>query len=225
MLTFKQFLKENNVNRDKVIADLEKFLEGGLKPYAAAYVDAGIQYNIDPYLTASISMLETGRGTASVLTKYKNVGGVWDSKAKTHRRYSDVRDSIFDQARILKKGYVDQGLNTIAEIGRKYAPPGASNDPNGTNAQWPKNVSSFYNQATGSRELLAGGNFNSTGVPTEKGQQQLVAKNNTGSGQQQKPLDDVTQREEEPGSEEESGVASALKQVFGGIDDITKALS
>lgn len=160
MLSFKQYLAENTFEREKVISNLENFLQGDLKPYAKIFVDAGMENNIDPYLTASIAMLETGRGTSKVLRKFNNASGAWDPKTRTHKSYSDIRDSIYDQARFLKTGYIDKGLTTIQDIGRKYAPPGASNDPNGTNSQWPQNVASLYSQATGSSNLLAGGTFN-----------------------------------------------------------------
>lgn len=213
MVTFKQFLNESTIDRNKVIQDLEKFLEGNLKPYASSFVDAGIQYNIDPYLTASISMLETGRGKASVLTKFNNVGGVWDSKTKHHKQYGNVRDSIFDQARILKNGYISQGLNTFEKIGNKYAPPGASNDPNGTNAQWPVNVSSFYRQATGSDTLLAGGAF--TGEGTSSNQTRIASS----EGESNTTDSNNTQQDNS------SGITSALNTISSGLSDIYSAIS
>ena len=210
MQSFKQYLFENTLNRDKAVKDLEAFLQGGLKPYAKDFVDAGVQYNIDPYLTASIAMLETGRGTSSAFRRFNSVSGAWDSKAKTHKHYSDVKSGIFDQARFLKSGYIDQGLNTIPKIGAKYAPPGASNDPNGTNAQWPQNVSSFYRQATGSTNLLAGGSFTGEGTPNM-------------SPADFKKSDYATVQGQEQETEKDGGVAGALGDIFGGISDIAKA--
>lgn len=236
MINFKQFLKESTFNREKAISDLENFLEGELRPHAASFVDAGIHYNIDPYLTASIAMLETGRGKASVLTKFKNVGGVWDSKTKHHRQYSNLRDSIFDQARILKNGYISQGLNTIPEIGKKYAPPGAANDPNGTNAQWPRNVASFYRQVTGSGELLAGGSLTGAATVAAIGSSNTtsssdVSSDDTAQGDTDVAYNQTTNdnevednsEDEDIADDENSGVASAMKKVYSGISDIISA--
>jgi hypothetical protein len=207
--SFKQYLFENTLNKEKVVKDLETFLQGGLRPYARDFVEAGAQYNIDPYLTASIAMLETGRGTSNAFKRYNSVGGAWDSKTKTHKQYNDVKSSIFDQARFLKSGYINQGLNTIPAIGAKYAPPGASNDPNGTNGQWPQNVSSFYRQATGSGNLLAGGSFTGEGTPNTS-----PADSSDGS--------QVTAQNQERG--EEGGVAGALSNIYSGFSDIAAAV-
>jgi hypothetical protein len=46
----------------------------------------------------------------------------------------------------LKRNYIDQGLTTIPAIGAKYAPVGAANDPNKTNAEWPGEVTKIYSQ-------------------------------------------------------------------------------
>lgn len=147
---YKSIYLEQKSSKEETINKLSNFLEGGLKPYAADFVEAGKKYGVDPFLTASIAMLETGRGKAPVLTRNKNISGRWDNTKKTHYTYSNVRDSIHDQARFLKAGYLDKGLNTIPEIGKKYAPPGAANDPNNTNKDWPANVTKLYAQATGS---------------------------------------------------------------------------
>jgi hypothetical protein len=209
--SFKQYIYENTLDKEKVVRDLQNFLQGGLKPYAADFVAAGVEYNIDPYLTASIAMLETGRGTSSSFKRNNSVGGAWDPKTKTHKYYSNVKSSIFDQARFLKSGYINQGLNTIPAIGAKYAPPGASNDPNGTNAQWPQYVSSFYKQATGSSVLLAGGSFTGQGAPAMSPAD--FKKTDYAAVDSQVP----------PKDEEDYSVGGAIGKIFGGISDIAAA--
>ena len=47
--------------------------------------------------------------------------------------------------RILKTYYFEKGLNTIEEIGAKYCPVGAANDPNGLNKYWVGGVTNVYN--------------------------------------------------------------------------------
>lgn len=156
---YKLIYLEQKSNKEVIINKITNFLEGGLKRYAKDFVEAGEQYNVDPFLTASIAMLETGRGTAPVLTKNKNVSGRYDASKGTHYTYSNVRDSIFDQAKFLRSGYLDKGLSTFKAIGNKYAPPGAANDPNNTNKDWPANVSKLYAQATGSSNLPYDGEY------------------------------------------------------------------
>ena len=41
----------------------------------------------------------------------------------------------------LKRLYIDQGLVSIADIQKKYAPVGATNDPTGLNNHWQNGVS------------------------------------------------------------------------------------
>lgn len=148
-------LNENTTtfNKEEAISKLSNFLGSPLKPYAKDFVEAGLKYGIDPYLTASIASLETGHGSAPVFTKYKNISGKWDAKAGRHATYSNVVDSIYDQAKFLKNNYFDKGLTTIETIGAKYAPVGAKNDPNRTNASWPVNVSKLYSKATGGQNI------------------------------------------------------------------------
>ena len=185
-----------NVEKQDAISKLSNFLEGGLKPYAADFVEAGEKYNVDPFLTASIAMLETGRGTAPVLTKYKNVSGKYDSGTKTHYAYSNVRDSVYDQARFLRQNYLNRGLTTFNDIGAKYAPAGAANDPKGTNKDWPINVAKFYSQATnGSTQLIAAGQFDPSIIPA--------------SGEQETP--------------EPQGPEGALQKITSGLSMIKKA--
>jgi len=177
---YKSIYLEQKSSKEEIISKLTNFLEGGLKQYAKDFVDAGEQYNVDPFLTASIAMLETGRGTAPVLTKNKNVSGRYDTAKGTHYTYSNIRDSIFDQARFLRSGYLDKGLTTFKAIGDKYAPPGAANDPKNTNKDWPVNVSRLYAQATGSSNLPYDGEF-----PEEISDTRVAA---TNTDAQQQPI-------------------------------------
>ena len=102
---FTSLVEENTPSRDETINKLSNFLKGDLKPYAKDFADAGEKYGVDPLLMASIATLETGWGTAPVLTKHKNVSGRYNSSKGTHYTYSNIRDSIYDQARFLKSGY------------------------------------------------------------------------------------------------------------------------
>jgi hypothetical protein len=65
---------------------------------------------------------------------------------KRHRVYRSIREGIEAQAAFLKAGYISKGLTTIPQIGRKYSPTGASNDPYNTNWQWPSGVQREYNR-------------------------------------------------------------------------------
>ena len=57
--------------------------------------------------------------------------------------YATIEEGIEAQAKLLAK-YQRMGLKTIPQIGARYSPPGAANDPNQTNASWPANVARNY---------------------------------------------------------------------------------
>lgn len=120
----------------------EKLPEGmkGLAPY---FVEAGKKYDVDPLGLAAISQHETGNGTSSAFRNKNNAMGISDSSGP--KTQNSAAASIDKMASTLSKadGYY-AGKNTIGEISGIYAPVGASNDPNGTNGSWGKDVGSYY---------------------------------------------------------------------------------
>ncbi len=142
----------NNINTSgspTITADkLNKVLGGALAGHGQDYLNASQKYGVDPALAVVIATLETGHG--SVVT-HNNPGGVmdWDNNWSTLRDFPSLSEGIDYAVKNLKTGYLDQGLTTIAQIGQKYSPVGAANDPNGTNKDWIPSVTSIYNQITG----------------------------------------------------------------------------
>lgn len=120
-------------------------LPAGLRPHAADFADAAEQYGLDPHLLAAISAFETAGGTSKAFREKNNAMGI--SNAKGPIALASVRDSIFRQARTLAnpKGPY-KGAASIEEIAAIYAPPGAGNDPHGTNAQWAGGVKSWLSR-------------------------------------------------------------------------------
>ncbi|MGB3259860.1 glucosaminidase domain-containing protein [Paenisporosarcina sp.] len=122
---------------------LENTLEGKLSGTATHFINAGKKYDIDPSLLSAIAIHETGNGSSRAVHEKNNVAGMMGKDGL--RSYASVEDSIFDMARNLRKNYLNQGKDTIAEIGAKYAPVGAANDPTGLNNHWTKGVSRQFN--------------------------------------------------------------------------------
>jgi len=118
---------------------LENSLEGKLSGTAVHFINAGKKYDIDPGLLSAIAIHETGNGSSRTVNEKNNVAGMMGKNGL--RSYQSVEDSIFDMARNLRQNYLDQGKDTIAAIGAKYAPVGAANDPTGLNNHWTKGVS------------------------------------------------------------------------------------
>lgn len=125
----------------------DKF-KGALAGMGEIIVGAAQKYGLDPALLAAIMALETGWGTSSAVNNQNNPGGLMDPASNWMKlqSFSSIEEGIDAMAKNLKNGYIDKGLTTIAQIGNKYCPVGAANDPNGTNAGWIPSVTSIYNQ-------------------------------------------------------------------------------
>ncbi|OZB90049.1 hypothetical protein CJP46_35305 [Paenibacillus sp. XY044] len=123
-------------------ANLNKTLSGALKGQGNAFVSAGQKYGIDPALLAAIAIHETGNGSSSAAKNKNNVGGMMGKNGLM--TFSSLQDGIDKMASNLKRNYIDKGLTTIEQIQKKYAPVGASNDPNNLNSNWINGVSKYY---------------------------------------------------------------------------------
>ncbi len=128
--------------------ELVSKLPASMKHLAPVFQDAGQKYGIDPKFLAAISMLETGKGTSSAFRNKNNAMGVSDRRGPIS--FSNPAESIYRMAKTLAnpKGPYARA-NTIQGIGRIYAPPGAGNDPNGTNGYWATGVGKYYSQLGG----------------------------------------------------------------------------
>ncbi len=123
-------------------ANLNRHLGGVFSGQGQAFIDAARRHGIDPNLLAAIAMHETGNGTSNAVRNHNNPGGLMNPRTNwsTLQRFGSLSQGIDAMARNLKRGYINQGLTSVAAIGRKYAPVGAGNDPRGLNRHWVPNV-------------------------------------------------------------------------------------
>lgn len=109
------------------------------------FAKSGKQYNVNPALMVAIGKQESSLGTKGIVLSnpynyygMTKAGGGWAS-------YSSWEESITNHARYLRENYLNENLDTIAQIGAKYAPTrNATNDPNGLNNHWVSGVSSAF---------------------------------------------------------------------------------
>jgi beta-N-acetylglucosaminidase len=135
---------------------LDQFLSGKLAGQGSAFESAGAQYGVDPTLLASIATFESGHGQSHAINAFNNVSGTMNPQNSSQfLLYDSVPDSINATARNLSQNYLAQGLTTIPQIGAKYSPVNAPNDPGRTNSQWPSSVSQLYSQFGGTKTNFA----------------------------------------------------------------------
>lgn len=116
---------------------------------ADMFIEAAENNQIDPVLLAAIAWHETGAGKSYAVRNYNNPGGLMNPNGSGLFRYSSLEDGINAMASNLYRLYIAQGLVTIPDIGAKYAPIGAGNDPTGLNNHWVPVVTKLATQFGG----------------------------------------------------------------------------
>jgi hypothetical protein len=112
---------------------------GPLADEAGTFVAAGQAVGLDPRALVAIAAHETMLETyppAQVIRNPFGLGPGWT--------FDSEREAIETAARTLQDGYLGQGLVLIPNIGAKWAPIGAANDPTGLNSNWTSGVSAYY---------------------------------------------------------------------------------
>ena len=124
---------------------IDKFLSGHASPLAGlgnVFVAAGRKYGVDPLLPVAISGAESSFGK-HILGDHNAWG--WGPG----RSFGSWEDAISTITQGLRSGYLNEGRSSVAAIGSKWAPQGASNDPGNLNSNWVTNVSDFLRQLGG----------------------------------------------------------------------------
>lgn len=137
---------------------IERVLQGTpMAGLGQAFLDAGVQYGIDPAFLVGIAGAEQGFdpppwNNAFGITGVGDAGSYYyDPTGAEFAAYSSVEVSIYAAARLLSGPlYVGAGKVTIYDIWNTWAPGQADNDPNGLNANWAKNVLSYMGKVKSS---------------------------------------------------------------------------
>ena len=138
--------KDNEIARLQVIAklnDTEKSIYN-------KSVESGLTHE-QAILLVAISKHETGNWTSDLYKNNNNFGGIYNGREEKFYSYKSKEEGLQAFVNLLKNNYFGKGLNTIEEIGNKYCPVGASNDPKGVNQQWIPKVSQYYNNYLGNK--------------------------------------------------------------------------
>lgn len=108
-------------------------------------------YKIDWKLAVAIAKHETGVYTSEAFKTKNNVGGNFGTEYGSYQllTFNSLESGINYFIKNLKAKYINLGLDTIEEIQPKYAPVGASNDPNNLNSYWVNGVYKYYKELGG----------------------------------------------------------------------------
>ena len=120
---------------DAVLARAGSPLAGDGETFVTEATAAGI----DPRFVVAVAAHETMLMTYGPAQTINNPFGLGPGM-----RFADHKDAVRFAARLLGKHYVGEGRQTIALIGSKWAPVGATNDPGGLNSHWTAGVSRYY---------------------------------------------------------------------------------
>lgn len=104
----------------------------------ATFVREGLANDIDPRLLVAIAAQETMLETYGPARLIRNPFGLGPGI-----QFDDESEAIAMAARTLGN-YAQDGLVTVQQIGARWAPVGASNDPTGLNGGWPAGVGTFF---------------------------------------------------------------------------------
>lgn len=109
----------------------------------AAFVREGLANDIDPRVLVAIAAQETMLMTYGPAQRINNPFGLGPGIEFGH-----PSEAIAMAARTLNR-YAGDGLVTLPQIGARWAPVGASNDPTGLNGGWPSGVGTFFSTLGG----------------------------------------------------------------------------
>jgi hypothetical protein len=124
------------------VLGIDRVLGAARSPMAGqgdAIVEGARQVGLDPRAIVAIAAHETLLETYGPARVIHNPFGLGPGM-----RFSTEREAILTAARVLGEGYLAQGLVRIPDIGRKWAPVGAVNDPTDLNSAWPTGVAAYY---------------------------------------------------------------------------------
>lgn len=120
---------------------INRKLGGRLAGMGQVFMDAGKANNLDPAFIAAIAIHESGNGTSDAIKNKNNTMGMMDPATnwKTIAYYPSIQSSIHAAAGTINR----YSATTLGEVGAKYCPVGADNDPTKLNQHWIPRVASY----------------------------------------------------------------------------------
>lgn len=141
------YANEITSTKKETVITLHTLKEICNKEYTTCYIkDKAKEIGLDWKIAVAISKWETGNYTSAAYKQKNNVGGLmyWNNSTKKMELYQfdSLETGIDTFINLLKKEYIDKGLDTLEEIQKVYCPVGIND--NGTNQYWLKGVTNIY---------------------------------------------------------------------------------
>jgi cell wall-associated NlpC family hydrolase len=125
---------DKNFNAAAFHKEWQKMAGGVLTDQEQYTIAAAKKAGVSAYLFAAIMANESGWGKSAAARNQHNPSGQMSSSGIIS--YPSIEAGIDATGRTLNNLVVRRKLNTIEKLGAVYCPVGASNDPNGINANW-----------------------------------------------------------------------------------------
>jgi hypothetical protein len=125
------------------ISDLFNALPDHADFLAPFFIENAKRYDLNPLFLIAISRHETSAWTSNVFKTKANAMGISNtSGAISQDSYNaSIRTAAYSLSR--PGGYYSKA-KTLADVGKVYAPVGASNDPTNLNGYWPVSVAKYW---------------------------------------------------------------------------------
>ena len=138
----RQQVDYNDTRAMKLRAFLESYnAPAGMLDAVPDFIAAADAYNLPWTLLPAISCKESGCGRIIPVDSFNPFGWAVYTGQKTGMNFSSFSESVWHVAEKMRKNYFDQGLDTLAEIERRYTPPSAN-----SHQGWQKDVGYFMNK-------------------------------------------------------------------------------
>lgn len=111
-----------DVNTTKFVGHpdfLNTFLKGVMSGKGEKFIEAQEKHGINASFLVGIANLESGNGISDYAIKRNNIAGMRNNNGYMY--FESVDKCIDKMAENLRKKYIDDGLTTINQIGKRYA--------------------------------------------------------------------------------------------------------
>ena len=115
----------DNLSYDELVEKINKNLNSTITDAGKYYLDAALEYGVNPYLAVAISLHETGCkwNCSSLVTECYNLGGIKGTPScggGSYRKFDTLEDGIHYFVKNIAENYYSYGYTTAETMQKKY---------------------------------------------------------------------------------------------------------